>query len=356
MAKNLAEEINGKSLYDLLIKKEKNLKSKSFRVIPNTMLLKKEGNKLSEFKIIPKGNTIQIKNAKKEVFDRLETVLCSYGGFSGYIPINKILAPTFIFALSRVFSGKSSGNSLRSKEVNEKIRVALEDLNTKREQKNLPVKEYLTLKIENEKFEKISFSHSHKVTNDNCAELSFGESPNKQTLFIGKNIDLEGDNNISYFFDVPNSYIYKEPYVSNFLYNVAKQFVKNDTLTISCVRILNPNDLEAQSAFEKSIFGREGVLAHNNRDTINNVSVFADYNDMEFKVSDISAGVVDVKFSGGVVTKKKLREMFNNGEFVLLAKLELGNSILFQRKRISDISMGIYPKGIIKTLRKYVEL
>lgn len=304
-----------------------------------------------EFKAITgKREEVTITSSKIETFESLPVMPVVYKGFPGYMPLKNIYVPSFIASVSRVFKGKSEGTNERIIGINQEIKKVLEEINKQRTDKGLSVIETLKFVIGPKVYDKIAMAVGHKINNNNCVEMTFGESPQRQTIFIGNLLNVK--DNLSYFLDYTNSFIWNHHYISNFLYDVNKKYVKSGKLTVPCAQLIKSSGA-AREFCEMALFGPSGSFS--NLPSMGNCLLFAQ-GDIKFKIKNINSGIVDIEFSEGMIIKSELHELLMEKHLYLIAEMIQGNQIMIGGKRVLDIKVGIYTEEKLSEFRKYINL
>lgn len=262
------------------------------------------------------------------------------------------MAPTFIAAISRLFRGAPPDTDNRIREMNEKIRKIIADFTAIRVAKNPRAvkKEHITLIINKTLVPNIAFAESYKNTKDSCVTLSFGLNRDTGTIWIGTGIDLS--DNISYFLNEQNSFIFHHSFFTSFINKIAPDYIGKD-LNLSCVVKLKHSNLDHKDFFEKAVFGMKGSFT--GAAGFHNANLFAS-GDVDIVPRSSLKNTAYLSSKDPIISKSDIRTLFDTDKFYLIAAVSHGSQMIISGKMIGNITIGIFHEEYLRSLRNYVEI
>lgn len=276
------------------------------------------------------------------MLENVQSLNVVWKGYSGYLPLNKIIAPSFIGSISKIFrkQPKNEPNN-HMKEMNDKIKEILNESVSLERGAVRNVRNNIQLRIGGTAFPVI-YGASHKITKDKNIHITFHNARGDVMVAIGQQIEL--DDNISYFMNEPNSFIFRHKFLINFINNISGRYMEKE-LKITCALQLDHNKIDHKDFFEKSVFGY-GMVGEVTHFGSSDISIEKDSREY--------TGFI--KSSDEIISRKDIVDMFKSNKFYLIARMSLGNQMTLMGKSIQNITLGVYHEDTLRSIRNYVEI
>ena len=351
--------INGKTYYELFIKKHKNIRKLPFRVHPKGAVLLKEERSSSfiEYAKLSGKDKITVMDTKLKSIGSIDALRVNFKGKMGYVALNRIIAPTFYGRVKNWFAKPVKQPDERINKLNTELTAMHREVDTVRSAAGVSTLAGLECKFKNTTLKDIAFAYDVPLTRDSIADIALGPS----------NIDLpywiatppEGDD-LSKFFENADSFPVHEPHLQDILNDVFDRYVDKEEggykLQSSLYKILTGSDRKEKDFFMKAISGPDGNVSTDIADGNKfNVTIFTG-GDIKLTLTQKFYGQAKLEFADPVLFKTDFLALLAAKKTCLVIENTIGvSSFKMRGKTVRNCSIGLYKTSYIRRLRDAIQ-
>lgn len=343
----------GKTYYELIVKKSKNVRKYPFKVHPKgAPLFKKTSSSLVQAAIIPKSDKVTILSSKIKQIGSMETLQVSWKGKVGFVSLNRIIVPSIIGRARNLFRKPIKQSDVRVNTLNGKIQEYRTKVAQARESLpgNLPDLKGLEIKFISKgggsfMMYDVAFVYDAPLKKDSIGDIAFGLDKTHLPYWMTKVPEYPS---LSEAFFFKGSFIYKNEYLKKFLKDVYDIYVDKSegrlSLQTSVYRILPSGGGKPKQFFEDAIIGPHAR------------SMFFANGDPQITLDDAKNGKCTLKFDEESYTRDEMINFYEQGKVCIVVENSMGSSAKIGWRTVANTSIGLYHTDYIRYLNDAIEL